>query len=123
MAETYTDYVNRVAITVPDEYIDIKTGESHFISKKTQEQIAYHATNSTLVHLVFSALENYFSEKTSAPTADNNDEILKELASIKKMLSAHPPVAPSRQMPRIQRVVQKEIDPDELDDVLEAFGG
>ncbi|MFG6117168.1 hypothetical protein ACGTN9_18610 [Halobacillus sp. MO56] len=120
--KTYTDYVNRVAITLPDEYIDIKTGDSYAISEEIKEQLAYHAHNSTLVHLVFSALDHYFS---SSGTKKNGDsDILKELASIKAMLQSGYTTKPEpRSIQHVLSARQKELDLREVDDVLEAFGG
>jgi hypothetical protein len=121
MGETYTDYVNRVAITLPEKYIDIKTGDTHPVSKLIQEQIEYHAHNHTLVHLVFSALDQYFSPAAKKTT---NTEILQELEAIKMMLqqgySASPGnkanINPGQQAP-------KPLNMKELNDILEAFGG
>ena len=53
MSKIYTDYINKTAITVPETYIDVKTGESHTGTSKIEDQIEYHAQNSTLVHLLF----------------------------------------------------------------------
>lgn len=122
MSETYTDYVNRIAITIPDKYIDIKTGESHKVAPKIQEQIEYHTNNSTLSHLVFTALTHYFATKTST---GSNAEVLNELAEIKKMISqGYIPLSPSKK-PRnpISKKKQKEVDIHEVDEVLDAFGG
>ncbi|WP_252183488.1 hypothetical protein [Rossellomorea vietnamensis] len=119
MGETYTDYVNRVAITIPEKYIDIKTGDSHTVSKIIQEQIEYHAHNHTLAHLVFSALDQYFK-----PYARNgtNAEILQELESIKTLLQQGyvpgPPIVPAK-----EQLTSKPLNMRDLNDILEAFGG
>ncbi len=83
MSKIYTDYVNKTAISVPETYIDVKTGESHTVSSKVQDQIEYHSQNSTLIHLLFSALTTYLH-----PRAINGgtEEILFELSEIKKIL-------------------------------------
>ncbi|RIW37314.1 hypothetical protein D3H55_04560 [Bacillus salacetis] len=122
MGETYTDYVNRVAITIPDNYIDIKTGDSHAVSKLIQEQIEYHAHNHTLVHLVFSALDQYF--KPAAAKSGTNTEIMQELEAIKALLQRGyiPGIAaadPARTVPK----KPKALDISDLNDILEAFGG
>jgi hypothetical protein len=122
MGETYTDYVNRVAITIPDNYIDIKTGNSHAVSRLIQEQIEYHAHNHTLVHLLFSALDQYF--KPASAKSGTNTDIMHELETIKAMLQRgivpgiqnHHPTPPLQQSP-------KPLEIQELNDILEAFGG
>ena len=83
MSKIYTDYDNKTAITVPETFIDVKTGESHTVSSKIQDQIEYHAQNSTLIHLLFSALTTYLH-----PRAINGgtEEILFELSEMKKIL-------------------------------------
>ncbi|MGM0847053.1 MAG: hypothetical protein ACQEUT_19020 [Bacillota bacterium] len=121
MGETYTDYVNRVAITVPEKYIDIKTGETFNVSNLIQEQIQYHAHNHTLAHLVFSALDQYFK-----PTAKkgSNAEILQELESIKNLLQQGyiPGNLPSS-VPDKSQHSPKPLNLRDLNDILEAFGG
>lgn len=124
MSRIYTDYINKTAITIPDKFIDVKTGETHNVSTKMQEQIEYHANNGTLMHLVFSALHSYFHPKQMYD--GGTKEILFELTEIKKMMqqgfipkhhshhlySSHP-----------QQVVPVDLDIKEIEDVLDAFGG
>ena len=43
MSKIYTDYINKTALTIPGNFIDVKTGESHIVSSKVQDQIEYHA--------------------------------------------------------------------------------
>ncbi len=123
MTETYKDYVHRIAITLPEEYIDIKTGESHSISQEIKEQLAYHAENNTLVHLIFSALDAYLtSHKSHSPHA-----ILQELAEIKKMI-AHKefpvPVLPAHEKTLSHSPSKStSLNMQEVEDVLEAFSG
>ncbi|MGD6967547.1 hypothetical protein ACQCVP_14055 [Rossellomorea vietnamensis] len=120
MGETYTDYVNRVAITIPEKYIDIKTGDSHTVSKIIQEQIEYHAHNHTLAHLIFSALDQYFK-----PTSRNgtNAEILQELESIKTLLQqGYVPHTGNSSAPT-QQQKSKPLNMRDVNDILEAFGG
>lgn len=123
MGETYTDYVNKVAVTIPEKYIDIKTGDSHAVSKLIQEQIEYHAHNHTLVHLVFSALDQYF--RPAAKSGGTNAEIIQELQAIKLMLqqgyvpgSTRPPHPTSQ-----GRQDTSPLNMRDLNDILEAFGG
>ncbi|TYS82904.1 hypothetical protein FZC80_05080 [Rossellomorea aquimaris] len=121
MGETYTDYVNRVAITIPEKYIDIKTGDSHTVSKIIQEQIEYHAHNHTLAHLVFSALDQYFK-----PNARNgtNAEILQELETIKTLLQqGYVPGTGTPIVPAKEQLTPKPLNMRDLNDILEAFGG
>jgi hypothetical protein len=121
MGETYTDYVNRVAITMPEKYIDIKTGDSHPVSKLIQEQIEYHAHNHTLVHLLFSALDQYFSPASKKTT---NHEILQELEAIKMMLQQGYTAAPGNAANgNSAKLAPKPLNMKELNDILEAFGG
>ena len=63
MSKIYTDYINRTALTVPDQFIDVKSGETILVSTEIFEQIEYHAENQTLIHLVLSALTSIFSTK------------------------------------------------------------
>jgi hypothetical protein len=121
MGETYTDYVNRVAITMPEKYIDIKTGDSHTVSKLIQEQIEYHAHNHTLVHLLFSALDHYFKP---APKSGTNADIMQELEAIKAMLQQG--YIPASGVPAATAKSQqapKPLNMRDLNDILEAFGG
>ncbi|WP_421378396.1 hypothetical protein ACOJQI_12890 [Bacillus salacetis] len=121
MGETYTDYVNKVAITVPEKYIDIKTGDTHTVSQLIQEQIEYHAHNHTLVHLVFSALDQYFKPAAKSGT---NADILQELEAIKTMLqqgyvtASNVPVSTAK-----DQQAPKPLNMRDLNDILEAFGG
>ncbi|WP_394232347.1 hypothetical protein [Niallia oryzisoli] len=128
MSKIYTDYVNKVAITIPEKFIDVKSGESFSISQKVQEQIEYHAENSTLIHLVMSALTSYLHPKKMSGGSTSHDDILVELSEIKKLLKDIParPMNKNRQKaPQQQKQVKAEIDMDlkELEEILEAFGG
>lgn len=124
MSRIYTDYINKTAITIPDKFIDVKTGESHTVSAKMQEQIDYHANNSTLMHLVFSALHSYLHPKQMYDRGTK--EILFELTEIKKMMQQgfipkhHPNHLYSSQP---QHVAPVDLDIKEIEDVLDAFGG
>ena len=120
MIRTYTDYVNKTALTIPDQFIDVKTGASVKVSKKLQEQVDYHSNNNTLIHLVLSALNSYLHPKNM-----NSDIILSEIHEIKKMMQSG---YAAGQTPAYKETVfhgskQDEVDLKEVEDVLEAFGG
>jgi 1-aminocyclopropane-1-carboxylate deaminase/D-cysteine desulfhydrase-like pyridoxal-dependent ACC family enzyme len=124
MSNTYTDYVNKIAITVPERYIDVKTGDSYTVSPKVAEQIEYHATNSSLSHLVLSALHQYL-----APHSVLNGgtvEILQQLADIKEILEngvyTIKPLVQQRTA-KDQTEASKLLNMKEVEDILEAFGG
>ncbi|XIH33030.1 hypothetical protein C1N70_12150 [Cytobacillus firmus] len=121
MIRTYTDYVNKTALTIPDQFIDVKTGASVKVSKKLQEQVDYHSNNNTLIHLVLSALNSYLHPKNM-----NSDIILSEIHEIKKMIqSGYVPVqTPAFKEKKIlHEAIPDEVDIKEVEDVLEAFGG
>jgi hypothetical protein len=124
MSNIYTDYVNKIAITVPERYIDVKTGESHAVSAKIVEQIEYHAENSTLSHLVLSALHHYLSPKPAM--IGGSAEILQQLAEIKSILENGvyqiKPAAQPR-TPKDQTDAARLLNMKEIEDILEAFGG
>jgi hypothetical protein len=123
MSKIYTDYVNKTAISVPETYIDVKTGESHTVSSKVQDQIEYHSQNSTLIHLLFSALTTYLHPRT---INGETEEILFELSEIKKVLQQGTyiqnhsnPLKSTHQKP-IESL--KGLDLKELEEILDAFG-
>ena len=121
MSNTYTDYVNKVAITVPDRYIDVKTGEAYSVSSKIVDQIEFHAENSSLSHLVLSALHHYLNPKNAGSA-----EILQQLADIRSMLEngtylIQPPV--KARTGNEQTDAAKLLNMKEVEDILEAFGG
>lgn len=124
MSNTYTDYVNKIAITVPERYIDVKTGESYSVSPKIVDQIEYHAENSSLGHLVLSALHQYLTPK---PVLNGGSaEILQQLADIRSMLENGSyliqPTVKARTMNE-QTDAAKLLNMKEVEDILEAFGG
>lgn len=125
MSETYTDYINKTAITLPDTYIDVKTGETFPVSPKIQEEIEYHAYNNTLIHLVLSALDQYLHPKKVK--SGGSEEILFELLEIKKMLvnvSTIKDLSSLDLRPRNQQIKHSlELKMEDLNEVLEAFGG
>ena len=121
MSKMYTDYINRTALTVPDIFIDVKSGENILVSAEILEQIQYHSENQTLIHLVLSALHQYLQ-----PNQNNksSEEILLELAEIKQMLQGYPPISASTRSP-VQSVPQEidDLNMKEVEDILEVFGG
>ncbi len=124
MSKIYTDYVNKIALSVPETYIDVKTGESHTVSTKIQDQIEYHAQNSTLNHLLFSALTTYLHPRS---VNSGTEEILFELSEMKKILQqgtyVQSPSYPSNNLQKKPIQPLSELNLKELEDVLDAFGG
>ncbi|WLR56868.1 hypothetical protein LC048_08370 [Mesobacillus subterraneus] len=124
MSNTYTDYANKIAITVPERYIDVKTGESYAVSPKIADQIEYHAENSSLSHLVLSALHHYLNPKPVL--SGGSAEILQQLADIRSMLEDG---IYHIQSPIKARVIKEQTDAakllnmKEVEDILDAFGG
>jgi hypothetical protein len=124
MSNTYTDYVNKVAITVPDRYIDVKTGESYSISPKVVEQIEYHAENNSLSHLVLAALHHYLTLKPAVN--GGSAEILQQLADIRSILeNGSFFIQPSVKSKGVKEQTEaaKLLDMKEVEDILDAFGG
>ncbi|WP_338473103.1 hypothetical protein R4Z10_10480 [Niallia sp. XMNu-256] len=122
MAKLYTDYINRTALSVPDHFIDVKSGEKVKVSREIYEQIDYHAENQTLIHLVLSALYEYLHPRK----LNESDDILLELAQIKEMLiqGYQPKVQTSSQMRTQTKQPEIEgLDMKEVEDILEIFGG
>jgi hypothetical protein len=125
MSKTYTDYFNKIALTVPDEFIDVKTGVSRPISPKVAEQIEYHTNNGTLGHLLFSALHQYMKPRIGSGM---NEEVLCELLEIKRMIergyvarnvSSQPILSKDRNI----KLKSQPVDLKEVEDILDAFGG
>ncbi|WML50091.1 hypothetical protein RCG23_09725 [Neobacillus sp. PS3-34] len=122
MSRTFTDYLNKTAITLPDTFIDVKTGDSHLVSSKIQDQIEYHANNNTLIHLVLSALNNYLHPRSFNGV---NEEILFELSEIKNMIQTGTFIKNNSPfLPRSNpQKGSAELDLKDLEEVLDAFGG
>ncbi|MBD1381948.1 hypothetical protein [Metabacillus arenae] len=124
MSKTYTDYDNKIVLTIPDEFIDVKTGESHLVSKKIEEQIEYHSENSTLGHLLLSALHYYLNPGSS--NRAKTDQILHELSVIKMIMEQgnfqlnH---SPKLNRQKENKSTKNAVDIKEVEDVLESFGG
>ncbi|GEN53778.1 hypothetical protein [Halobacillus faecis] len=122
MPNVYHDYFKQTVLTIPDSFIDIKTGNSHDVSSKIREEVAYHSENNTLNHLIFSALSHYFHKDAGTQKKETNN-VLSELLEIKRMLAAgsyqRESISPSYKRPQ----VTKDMDIQEIEDLLEAFGG
>lgn len=123
MSRIFTDYYNKTAITLPDEFIDVKTGDSHMVSSKIRDQIEYHAKNNTLIHLVLSALNSYLHPRLHN---GNLDEVLFELSEIKKMMQYG--TSQTKYSPYVKQLgdLQKEskdLNLEDIEEVLDAFGG
>lgn len=123
MYETYTDYINKVVLTIPDKFIDVKTGEAHIVSSKIRDEVEYHANNNTLIHLVFSALSSYLQPQT---LHESTNEILVELLEIKKMIQSGSIPNKHFQTPLPVNNQQKSsaaLEIKEVEEILESFGG
>lgn len=122
MSKIYTDYINKTVLSIPDEFIDVKTGDSHLVSAKVKEQIEYHTNNNTLIHLVLSALNSYLH-----PSKLNGGmgEILFELTEIKKMvLQGYVPKSVQAGDPlNKDHIASPDLNMKDLEDILEVFGG
>ena len=122
MFRTYTDYVNKTALTLPDKFIDVRTGESIEVLPKVLEQIEYHSNNSTLIHLVLTALNSYLQPKS---INTGNNILLEEIREIKRMMQMGYLPRGNGQMGNgpAQLNETSNLDLIEVEDVLEAFGG
>lgn len=123
MSGTYTDYLNKTILTLPEKFIDVKTGESHYVSLKIQEQVEYHTNNNTLIHLVLSALNSYLHPKLNN---GGTEEILFELLELKNMMQKG--YAPKNTFQvssptNHQHKAPIDLELKDLEDVLDAFGG
>lgn len=122
MFRTYTDYVNKTALTLPDKFIDVRTGESIEVLPKVLEQIEYHSNNSTLIHLVLTALNSYLQPKS---INNGNSILLEEIREIKRMMQMGYLPRGNGQMGNGPTQINEtsNLDLIEVEDVLEAFGG
>ncbi len=122
MSKLYTDYINRTALTVPTQFIDVKSGETLTVSSEVLEQIEYHAENQTLIHFVLSALTEYLHPKKKN---GSNPDILLELTEIKQMLLQEYQKNPTGLSISKQKEQLKSPDLDlkEVEDILDVFGG
>lgn len=124
VSRMYTDFLNETVLTIPDKFINVKTGETQAVSPKTKEQIEFHAENNTLLHLVFSALENYLYPQAAQNTGSR--EIMMELLEIKRMMKQGSysknnsiiDISPNNARPDSSK-----LNLNDIEDLLEAFGG
>ncbi|MBW3113770.1 MULTISPECIES: hypothetical protein [Bacillaceae] len=128
MPRKYSDYFQETILTIPESFINVKTGETEAITSKIQDQIAYHSKNNTLSHFIFSALHDYLHHsKTVQGNVASDHAILEELSSLKRLLLQNG-YDSSKSSNECTIVSRKEQDPTtvglkEIDDLLEAFGG
>ncbi|TMU87687.1 hypothetical protein FGG79_06115 [Bacillus sp. BHET2] len=128
MPKKYTDYFQDTILTVPDNFINVKTGETEAITSKIQEQIAYHAKNNTLNHLVFSALHDYLHHSKPAQINMATDHaIFEELLELKRLLLQNG-YDSTKGMKENNILSTKKQDHTsvgmkEVEELLEAFGG
>jgi hypothetical protein len=123
MSRIYSDYLNETVLPIPDKFINVETGEFQVITPKVQEEVDYHAKNNTLNHLVLSALNYYLHPQI--PRDAGTKEILLELHNIKRMIQSGSTIQHSiidsistRKTPPTSKLNIQDIE-----DVLEAFGG
>lgn len=123
MADIYTDYVNRTVLTLPDTFIDVKTGETLQVSPKMLEQVEYHTNNNTLIHLLLSALNDYLHPKR---IQGGSEEVLQQLSEIKNILQKGYIPRNNLQIPypsNHRQLAPLDLELKDIDDVLDAFGG
>lgn len=122
MQKTYKDYFHQNVLTIPDTFIDVKTGDHQNVSPKILEEVKYHSENNTLNHLIFSALHDYF-HKGATPQQVPSD-VLKELLEIKELLHSGKEIQiDSRSSVSEKSRPLQERNMKEIAEVLEAFGG
>ncbi|MGP4068535.1 hypothetical protein [Halobacillus sp. B29] len=123
MSRIYRDYFNQTVLTIPDSFIDVKTGETRLVSPSIIEQLEYHSRNNTLQHFMISALTSYLS---ATPNHQGPaDEVLQELLEIKRMLKAGSSGIHYMDRTSVgsKFTPSREVGAKEIEDVLEAFGG
>ncbi|KAF0817874.1 MULTISPECIES: hypothetical protein [unclassified Cytobacillus] len=123
MSKTYTDSLNKTAITISESFIDVKTGNTITVSPKVVEQIKYHSANQTLMHLLLSALHNYLHPKSAG---SSSEVILAEIAELKRLIEGGSITLNRKE--NQEYTVKNQTDDADLDlkevvNVLEAFGG
>ena len=88
MPRKYTDYLNETDLTIPDKFINVKTGGTEAVTSKIQEQIAYHAKNNTLMSSCFFCIASILApSKTVQVNMASDQEILEELLNLKRLSS------------------------------------
>lgn len=124
MSKIYTDYTNKTAITIPDNFIEVKTGDTLKVSDPVQKHIEYHTANNTLSHLLFSALNHYLHSEPKQN--EETSEILQELTDIKRMIRNGYFFLKEKEYDDTSTHRLKaadELNMKEIEDLLEAFGG
>ncbi|RSK27753.1 hypothetical protein EJF36_13200 [Bacillus sp. HMF5848] len=121
--DLYTDYINKVVLSIPDSFIDVKTGETVKISPKIKQQIEYHTTNQTLMHLIYSSLNQYFKPRK---TNIDSQTILQEIYDLKKLIQQ--PGYVQNQSEAYSHIKDdtpkdKDLNLDDVCEILEAFSG
>ncbi|MBX0359473.1 dehydrogenase [Halobacillus sp. Nhm2S1] len=122
MSNVYHDYFKETVLTIPDSFIDIKTGDQHAVSAEIKEEIAYHSENNTLNHLIFSALNHYF-HKAAVSQPEGTNGVLSELLEIKRLLAGGSYQKGNVPLSNKKTAGSQEMDLQEIEDLLEAFGG
>jgi len=122
MTKNYIDYTNKVMVSIPDQFINVHTGETDRVSKAIEDQINYHTKNNTLSHLLFTALSYYVQNNHKPTTNNSSNHILTELHEIKTMLREGHFDSSKIQKKHLSSQGDA-LDMKELEDVLEAFGG
>ncbi|WP_082235287.1 hypothetical protein [Halobacillus massiliensis] len=122
MSQIFSDYFNDTVLSLPENFIDVKTGETFVVSPKVIEELKYHSENNTLKHLIISALHEYFH---GVPVQNGgSNELLSELLAIKQLLNSgnrssfQVPASSAPTHGSSQKLNMKEIE-----DVLDAFLG
>ncbi|WP_281659060.1 hypothetical protein [Halobacillus sp. Cin3] len=123
MSHTYRDYFNETVVTIPEKYIDVRTGHAQTVEADVIKELAYHAENNTLQHFLLSALHQYLSAPAAGGTP-GGDPVLDELRTIKEMLTRGAfSSGPSSRKSVPPLAASAFIDQKEIEDMLEAFGG
>ncbi|SFG12932.1 hypothetical protein SAMN05216353_12411 [Halobacillus alkaliphilus] len=123
MSRIYRDYFNQTVLTIPDSFIDVKTGEKRLVAPPIIEQLEYHSRNNTLQHFIISALTSYL---IASPNHQGHaDEVLQELLEIKRMLQVGNGGNHNMDKTSVGNKFfsSGEVGSKEIEDVLEAFGG
>lgn len=128
MVKHYVDYTNQTVITIPDHFINTQTGDIEHVSQSILNQLQYHTDNNTLSHLIFTALHHYMYQPNAEPVKVaqlGSNDILKELVQIKKMLQEGKYVNTNQKPNKFKQSEHqsKALNLQEVEDVLEAFGG
>ncbi|MGR9047470.1 dehydrogenase [Halobacillus faecis] len=122
MSNVYHDYFKETVLTIPDSFIDIKTGDHHAVSDEIKKEISYHSENNTLNHLIFSALNHYF-HKAAASQPEGTNGVLSELLEIKRLLAGGSYQKGNVPLSNKKTTGSQEMDIQEIEELLEAFGG